>query len=122
MSKEPFDDKPAAVSAAERSEDDGPSPTRSEGHFETTDDLRTVDKVAGGRDAALVELPLDEQKRIISKLDWTILPLLSFLYLISFVDRSNSTDHQPPLSSPLLLGCINVLTETTQSEMPRWRA
>jgi len=30
-----------------------------------------------------------EQKRILRKVDWRLVPLLSFLYLVSFIDRGN---------------------------------
>lgn len=33
---------------------------------------------------------IEEQKRIIRKVDWRVVPLLTFLYLVSFIDRSNS--------------------------------
>jgi len=32
----------------------------------------------------------EEERRLIRKVDWALLPLLSFLYLVSFIDRSNS--------------------------------
>lgn len=31
----------------------------------------------------------EEQKKILRKVDWRIVPLLSFLYLVSFIDRGN---------------------------------
>ncbi|KAH0522978.1 hypothetical protein TsFJ059_008039 [Trichoderma semiorbis] len=31
----------------------------------------------------------EEQKRILRKVDWRLVPLLSFLYLVSFIDRGN---------------------------------
>ncbi|KAH8647377.1 major facilitator superfamily domain-containing protein [Xylariales sp. PMI_506] len=37
----------------------------------------------------LIAVQVEEEKRILRKVDWKILPLLSFLYLIAFVDRSN---------------------------------
>jgi hypothetical protein len=30
-----------------------------------------------------------EKKRILHKVDWRVVPLLSFLYLVSFIDRGN---------------------------------
>lgn len=30
-----------------------------------------------------------EQKKILRKVDWRLVPLLSFLYLVSFIDRGN---------------------------------
>jgi hypothetical protein len=84
-----MEEQPADVTI-ERAEDDSPGVKKNEGLFETSNELRTVDKVAAG-ETALVELPDEEQTRIMRKVDWRILPLLAFLYLISFVDRSNST-------------------------------
>ncbi|CAI4214375.1 unnamed protein product [Parascedosporium putredinis] len=31
----------------------------------------------------------EEEKKLLRKVDWALLPLLSFLYLVSFIDRSN---------------------------------
>lgn len=31
----------------------------------------------------------EEQKKILRKVDWRLVPLLSFLYLVSFIDRGN---------------------------------
>jgi hypothetical protein len=31
----------------------------------------------------------EHQKRIMRKVDWHVVPLLSFLYLVSFIDRGN---------------------------------
>lgn len=35
----------------------------------------------------------EEQKRILRKVDWRLVPLLSFLYLVSFIDRGNCKYH-----------------------------
>lgn len=40
--------------------------------------------------AELSHLSEAEQKKIIRKIDWRVIPLLTFLYLIAFVDRTNS--------------------------------
>lgn len=40
--------------------------------------------------AELSALSEAEQKKIIRKIDWRVIPLLTFLYLIAFVDRTNS--------------------------------
>jgi hypothetical protein len=52
--------------------------------------LMTVDQGIDEHEV-VSELPLSEQKRILRKVDWRLIPLLTFLYLVSFVDRSNST-------------------------------
>ncbi|CAK7216239.1 hypothetical protein SCUCBS95973_002744 [Sporothrix curviconia] len=50
--------------------------------------LRTVD---AGLEADQVVLALDKEReaRILRKVDWHLVPLLSFLYLVGYVDRSN---------------------------------
>lgn len=37
----------------------------------------------------LSQYSVDERKRILRKVDWRVVPLLSFLYLVSFIDRGN---------------------------------
>lgn len=37
-----------------------------------------------------------ETKAILRKVDWRLLPMLTLLYVLSFIDRSNST--RPPLA------------------------
>jgi hypothetical protein len=46
-----------------------------------------------------------EQKKILRKVDWRLVPLLSFLYLVSFIDRGNrkSAALLLPLPSTLFL-------------------
>jgi hypothetical protein len=39
----------------------------------------------------VIELPPEEEKRIMRKLDWVLVPQLTILYLLAFLDRSNST-------------------------------
>ena len=48
--------------------------------------LITVDK---GFTDVLVELPPEEARRAIKKVDFRLVPLLAVLYLVAFVDRSN---------------------------------
>jgi hypothetical protein len=45
----------------------------------------------------VVEYSPEETKRIMRKVDWTLLPQLSFLYLLAFLDRGNSKSD--PLNS-----------------------
>ncbi|KAG8680665.1 hypothetical protein FRC08_016118 [Ceratobasidium sp. 394] len=49
-----------------------------------------IDLIVLGQDEQLAE-PLDDKadKRLVRKLDWNLLPLVSLLYLLSFLDRSN---------------------------------
>lgn len=41
-------------------------------------------------EVAIVELTEEHKKRVIRKLDWTLVPQLTLLYLLCFLDRSNS--------------------------------
>jgi hypothetical protein len=41
-------------------------------------------------DEAITELPPKEQRRILRKVDIRVVPLLTFLYLIAYIDRNNS--------------------------------
>jgi len=55
-------------------------------------------KIAGDEDHGpplLLELPAAEERKILSKVDYRLVPILSLLYLVAFIDRSNSK-----LSSP----------------------
>lgn len=42
-----------------------------------------------------------EQKKILRKVDWRLVPLLSFLYLVSFIDRGNCKSAAISLPLPL---------------------
>jgi hypothetical protein len=42
-----------------------------------------------------------EQKKILRKVDWRLVPLLSFLYLVSFIDRGNCKSAAILLHLPL---------------------
>lgn len=53
-------------------------------------ELVTVDKGVPA-DEVITELPAKEQARILRKIDFRIVPLLSFLYLMAYIDRNNST-------------------------------
>lgn len=50
------------------------------------EELVTVEK---GYTDVLVELPPDEARRALKKVDYRLVPLLSLLYLVAFIDRSN---------------------------------
>ena len=49
----------------------------------------TLVTVEAGYTDVIVELPPDEARRAIRKVDFRLVPLLSFLYLVAFIDRSN---------------------------------
>lgn len=60
-------------------------------HEPTTDEssgeeLITVEK---GYTDVVVELPPDEARRALKKVDFRLVPLLALLYLVAFIDRSN---------------------------------
>lgn len=50
------------------------------------EELRTADK---GYTDVIAELPEAEKRRILRKVDWHVIPILTLLYLVAFVDRSN---------------------------------
>ena|ERR1700753_1430440 len=52
------------------------------------EELVTVEKGYSSGEV-LVELPQEEGRRILRKVDYRLIPLLGFLYLIAFIDRSN---------------------------------
>ncbi|KAF2197612.1 MFS general substrate transporter, partial [Delitschia confertaspora ATCC 74209] len=58
----------------------------SEKESSTDEKLATVDN---GATDIIVEVSPEEEKRILSKVDWRLVPILSLLYLIAFIDRSN---------------------------------
>lgn len=41
-------------------------------------------------EANLVDIPEAEARRILSKVDYRLVPMLALLYLVAFIDRSNS--------------------------------
>jgi hypothetical protein len=47
-------------------------------------------KKAGELEANAVEVDEKEARRILAKVDWRLVPILSLLYLVAFIDRSNS--------------------------------
>jgi hypothetical protein len=56
---------------------------------EIDDFLRTIDNSID-QQHALIELPEEDQKKIMWKIDVRLIPLLTILYLVAFIDRSNS--------------------------------
>ena len=56
------------------------------------------------RDAAITELPAKEQSRVLRKVDLRVVPLLTFLYLIAYIDRNNSASAFS--CSSLWFGCL----------------
>jgi hypothetical protein len=72
-----------------------PSPAHSTDEKGTHTDLMTLDKPGVNPDSLIIELSEKEQKRILRKVDWRLIPLLTFLYLVAFIDRSNSEFEKP---------------------------
>jgi hypothetical protein len=66
------------------------SPAHSTDEKGMHDDLMTLDKPGVNPDSLIIELSEKEQRRILRKVDWRLIPLLTFLYLVAFIDRSNS--------------------------------
>lgn len=56
-----------------------------------------------------------EQKEILRKVDWRLVPLLSFLYLVSFIDRGNCKSAAMYTSSAL----NSIFANVKQWAMPK---
>ena len=61
-------------------------------------DLDAVDRLD------LVTISPSEENKILRKIDWRVIPILTFFYLLSFIDRSNSKrdSFHAPCKVPLL--------------------
>lgn len=44
---------------------------------------------ANDRNAERYEIDPEREKRLLRKLDWRVIPVLWFLYMLSFLDRTN---------------------------------
>lgn len=69
----------------------------SDAKVETESEERKIEKVGdkkGGSESELEANAIDydgpEARRILNKVDWRLVPVLSLLYLVAFIDRSNS--------------------------------
>lgn len=51
--------------------------------------LKSLYQVDGTLAVDISHISEQEKKRILHKVDWREVPLLSFLYLVSFIDRGN---------------------------------
>lgn len=63
------------------------------------EELVTVEK---GYTDVIAELPQEEKKRILRKVDYRLIPILTLLYLVAFVDRSNMDKCIPLLLLPFV--------------------
>lgn len=66
-----------------------PSSTPREGELFST--KKNGDEIEHVAEREVAEYSPEETKRIMRKVDWMLLPQLSFLYLLAFLDRGNST-------------------------------
>ena len=64
---------------------------------ETESEERKIEKVGDKKEGSESELEANaidydgpEARRILNKVDWRLVPVLSLLYLVAFIDRSNS--------------------------------
>lgn len=90
------------------------SPSATGSDMEKKSELMTLDKPGVNLDELIIDLSEKEKKRILRKVDMRLVPLLTLLYLIAFIDRSNSEFgfqyfYELPLTS-------------AQLEMPRLQA
>lgn len=64
--------------------------------------IEDVGEKKEGSDSELEANAIDydgpEARRILSKVDWRLVPILSLLYLVAFIDRSNSKNTQRELT------------------------
>ena len=66
----------------------GVKPATVESDDSSGEELHTVEK-GYSADDVVIDLPKREQQRILRKVDYRLVPILSLLYLVAFVDRSN---------------------------------
>jgi hypothetical protein len=88
------------------------SPEDGVGHVDLEDgssgELVTVDNTHGDTHV-LHELPPEEARRILRKVDYRLVPLLAFLYLVAYVDRGNSMSPCPLRAcQPVLYEHVNI--------------
>jgi hypothetical protein len=53
-------------------------------------ELETIEEPGVYDDKLYLSPPEKEARRILRKVDWRLIPVLTFLYLVAFIDRSNS--------------------------------
>lgn len=56
------------------------------------DDLTTTSDDEISREAALTALTAEEERKLLQKVDWRLIPLLCMLYLVKKLDESNVRD------------------------------
>jgi hypothetical protein len=50
-----------------------------------------LETAASDENNELIQYDEKETKAILRKVDWRLIPMLTLLYVLSFIDRSNST-------------------------------
>jgi hypothetical protein len=62
-----------------------------EGQERRIDDVGEKREVSDSElEATAIDYDGPEARRILAKIDWRLVPVLSLLYLVAFIDRSNS--------------------------------
>ena len=78
------------------------------GEIESSDgkDNSALATVENGAANPTIDLTPEEQRAILKKVDYRLVPLLAFLYLVAFVDRSNSTSFISSFSKVKAGNCV----------------
>lgn len=91
------------------------------------DTAQQLDHPSGEREKDVDSDPEDivfndaETKRLLRKVDYRLLPVLTLLYLMSFLDRSNSRYHVLSSTHPLLLTmCSSRQCQSCRSRRLTW--
>jgi hypothetical protein len=85
-----------SIAASPRANDDLRTAKRAgKDHF-TQDDATTLSGSELAREAALTALTAEEEKRLLRKVDWRLIPLLAMLYLVKKLDEINVRFHKAP--------------------------
>jgi hypothetical protein len=60
-------------------------------HQEVSDDMKQINRNGLTPEDAefLASFPVDRKKALIRKIDWRLVPMLLFLYLITYIDKVN---------------------------------
>ena len=66
-----------------------------------TENVEKISNSSGELEAQSGELEEKESARVLRKVDLRLVPILTLLYLVAFIDRSNST--HTPISMPDVL-------------------
>ncbi|KAH9888308.1 major facilitator superfamily domain-containing protein [Xylariomycetidae sp. FL2044] len=81
-----------AVPEGEASRTSGFRTVKRSGHATSVDDVGLLTEDSSAREAALTALTADEERKLIRRVDWRLMPLLCILYLIKKLDESNASN------------------------------